>query len=169
MHTMKHAHGKCHQSATKIGEGWWRTRSDLIVISGFISENLCVDGKIRMQCQVLRVSKNWNKTKGTYREKKQGLIGGNKRHRMVVGAWGLECYRCRNGGLPAWGTNKSNWFNWTDKISTINLKTRTHKIKCCRRSAATTGAGWSWARDNWTCIDGEMGDSRRVRSHGDSL
>ena len=31
MHTMKHAHGKCHQSATKIGEGWWRTRSDLIV------------------------------------------------------------------------------------------------------------------------------------------
>jgi len=40
--------------------------------------------------------------------KKQGLIGGNKRHRMVAGAWGLECYRCRNGGFPAWGTNKSN-------------------------------------------------------------
>ena len=36
----------------------WRTRSDSIVISGFISENLCVDGKIRMQCQVSRVSEN---------------------------------------------------------------------------------------------------------------
>ena len=72
MHTMKHAHGKCRRSVTKTGEGWWRTRSDSIVISGFISENLCVDGKIRMQCQVSNVSKIETKTKGLTEKKNRG-------------------------------------------------------------------------------------------------
>ena len=46
-----------------------------------------------------------NKT--NLQKKTQPLIHGNKRHRMVAGAWGLECYWWRKGGLPAWGgTNR---------------------------------------------------------------
>ena len=55
-------------------------------------DSLCGAGKIRMQFQFSRVSKNLNKAKGTYRKKTQPLIRGNKRHRMVVDAWALECY-----------------------------------------------------------------------------
>ena len=54
--------------------------------------------------------------KRNLQKKTQPLIRGNKSHKMVAGAWGLECYWWRNGGLPAWGRNKSNLFNWTDWI-----------------------------------------------------
>ena len=56
------------------------------------------------------------------------------------------------------------------QIESEEKKTKgTHRIKSCHRSAATTGTGWCRARGDLTCLDGEMGDSRRVESHGGSF
>ena len=69
METTKHSHGKCRRSAATTGKGWWRMRGNWRVIGGVIWDSLCGAGKIQMQFQFSRVSKNLNKTKGTYRKK----------------------------------------------------------------------------------------------------
>ena len=69
METTKHSHSKCCRSTATTGKGRWRTRGNWRVIGGVMWESLCGAGKIQMQFQFSRVSKNLNKTKGTYRTK----------------------------------------------------------------------------------------------------
>ena len=118
-----------------------------------------------MWCQknlnAISVFKSIQKLKQNQRnlqKKTQPLICGNKRHRMVAGAWGLECYWWRNGGLPAWGRNKLNLFNWTDWIWRKNLNkgnSQDKKLPSIRgnnRHRMVLGA-WrfdmSWWRNGW--------------------